>query len=1208
MPCLWVLGFGILLRQLSHVTQRSTAAQCRALASEQGRDVRVHLGEPVATRSNSQWAGSWSGVGTISDFPSRELHLAYQGERSCGRVLTTQHFVQSFALTVATVYGYPRGPTWPNARQLTESLVEVLSQEIVLGASGPRIIGGDFNCGDSDLEAFRYWQRMGWRSAQDFALEMWGVEKKMTCKGSTEPDLVWLSPEALSLLQQVTVHDLFMEHAAVQVDLTLPLDSPMVLAWPLPSVIPWSAVDSGWLEQVSAPAWDQSLDVDAAWAEWGSSLENCLQGHVSSQPNESLLAVQKGRCQRTAPLRRPSVAHTVRPSRPSEVSLRNDLAGSAVKSWFRQLRRLQSYKHAIEANKQTPSAICYRLELWTSILRSNGFHRSFPYWWQHLRSINVEGCPVVLPTGPPGVQVARAIFGCFRQCFERFERWHLGQRTKLLKAKYDKSLAALYQDLKPPERERLDFLQETREYQVVGVDPGTCQVHVDSAVQAGNFVWSWDGDPIKVEVVNEYTLQLSISDDFPEQGHLLTQCHVTWDTAGLHARSSTGAFTQKAKGLTARWNRLKCSRAPLSQKFVVLSTAFWPSVLHGSHGSTQSLALLRDLRTAALSSLGVNKAGTNSLLRLSLSGWPTVDPGFWRLKMLVHSFRRLAWKEPILVNGWTLFMLRFEGALYSGPFSQMLAVLNQIGWTVRPPLVTDHDGVEHHLLHLDSRTLDELLLDGWLQHVSHEVVHRKQMSDLAGLDYYLAPPDAQKMSGLELARLGALQSGVFLTPAAQSKFDASKTGQCLHCDTRDDQLHWLSCPLRAHLRPNPWALQWKKMKLQISDDTKEFQSVPCGQVQHLFTDGSATTGPYAMAAWGCVNASSGLVVGVGHLPGLTQNSSRSELSAVISALEWQLRFKVTLHLWCDCKYIVDSLHWVLRHGVAGPWSNGDLWKRVEECIAQLDGDTLFVHWVPSHLDLARLEDPFEEWIHQWNTAVDQLAGYHNHCRTEAFWTVRNGALAYRNRTAAQMSSLQAFYGKIASEQTQSEGATFSSDFGQPVPFVVQPGQTTFVDHFPDQEFDVQFFASSLDAQFSLEFLALLFRWISNHDSQDHQVYPLTFVELTLLLVERPGFRFPFTNPRNGYLECCELSSRRERPTLACLLRVVRMGIKKLACLGDFDDILFSGLSRTCLGIHYPVDGLFCRLRQPLAAAAAQRVHLFAGARPLRKASDLARPV
>ena len=64
--------------------------------------------------------------------------------------------------------------------------------------------------------------------------------------------------------------------------------------------------------------------------------------------------------------------------------------------------------------------------------------------------MTVEGAPARFPRGPPRLSVAQPIFEAFKLCFERFEAWHLRQRCKLLKAKYDKGMKGIYQDLRRP--------------------------------------------------------------------------------------------------------------------------------------------------------------------------------------------------------------------------------------------------------------------------------------------------------------------------------------------------------------------------------------------------------------------------------------------------------------------------------------------------------------------------------------------------------------------------------------------------------------------------------------------------------------------------------------------------------------------------------------------------------------------------------------
>lgn len=385
--------------QLSHVTQPTCAQQFRWLAKEQSRLVRVHMGAPAPLRSRSEWAGSWTGVATVSDFPSQEILLPYATERSCGRVLTTRHFIGSLSILHAVVYGFPPGPTWPQAKSLTSSLLEVLTTEIVLGSQGPRIIGGDFNLGPLDSPQFDVWRRLGWCSAQELALRLWGSPPLPTCKGQTERDLVFLSPEAISLCRDVVLRDVFCDHSTIFVRLGISQYRSSVRVWPLPSAIPWDQVSDAWSSSVAQPL-DFTLDSDHRWASWACDWEQALDTHIPSQPASSLQPGQKGRLQRSAPMFRDAQISCLKPSRPSEVRLRCDLVGTQVKHWFKQLRRLQSFVAAVRNMKTSVDAVTYRLELWSSIIHAKGFEGGFRHYWTFHRGVTLSDTPTQIPVVP----------------------------------------------------------------------------------------------------------------------------------------------------------------------------------------------------------------------------------------------------------------------------------------------------------------------------------------------------------------------------------------------------------------------------------------------------------------------------------------------------------------------------------------------------------------------------------------------------------------------------------------------------------------------------------------------------------------------------------------------------------------------------------------------------------------------------------------
>lgn len=97
----------------------------------------------------------------------------------------------------------------------------------------------------------------------------------------------------------------------------------------------------------------------------------------------------------------------------------------------------------------------------------------------------------------------------------------------------------------------------------------------------------------------------------------------------------------------------------------------------------------------------------------------------------------------------------------------------------------------------------------------------------------------------------------------------------------------------------------------------------------LFTPGTG------IIAWrlGAVNASSGMVVARGHVPGLLQTSDRAEMLGALVTLQWQVFHRCSLCLWMDSKFVTDSLGY-LKSCLAVPvhWEHFDLWERILDCL------------------------------------------------------------------------------------------------------------------------------------------------------------------------------------------------------------------------------------------------------------------------------------
>ena len=410
--------------QLSAQTQRTCRNTVATLGRACQRNVRSHFGAPAPLRSQSTWAGSWTGVATFSDFASRPVRIQWPPEvYETGRVAITQHHVNALPLTTAVVYGEPKSQAHPQALADTERILGPLTRELILGRHGPRVIAGDFNHPISALRDLGIWMENGWVALQSLAQARWGTPIANTCKDATRHNFVWLSPEAAALCQGSMTHRLFADHLVLEAKLHVPPAAGFVRTWPRPATIPW--------EDLDIASWHEGSRTQQASAsdptEWFQTFTRDLQRHARSQ-GADLPSACLGRAERTEPAHRAVTQSVLRASRPGEVSLQSDLVGREVKRWFQQLRRLQNLRNALKAGNQSPQAQAHRQALWASVIYAKGFTPCFKDWWTR-RTARLQGAPLHLGD-LPSAETAQVIFDDFQCNFRRLENWHLKRRGR----------------------------------------------------------------------------------------------------------------------------------------------------------------------------------------------------------------------------------------------------------------------------------------------------------------------------------------------------------------------------------------------------------------------------------------------------------------------------------------------------------------------------------------------------------------------------------------------------------------------------------------------------------------------------------------------------------------------------------------------------------------------------------------------------------
>ena len=734
--------------------------------------------------------------------------------------------------------------------------------------------------------------------------------------------------------------------------------------------------------------------------------------------------------------------------------------------------------------------------------------------------------------------------------------------------------------------------------------------------EAKTFAWS----TTKSKCQELQRLGLQTVDAAPELGGLMS----------YNCRRRIGAQLARAETLEPRWRKLRLSLAFLPQKLSALVTSFWPKAMHGASNAPFTVAQLGTLRAKAVKALGLHKAGVNPVLRLTLSGVPLADPGFFQLTNIVMTFVRIAKKCPDLQMRLQHFVMHFNGKPSHGPCSALLGQFSMLGWRLESPWFYDHDGICFNLYEIDPRFLHHLLWEGWLQVVVGMVNHRKTMSTLTSLDPDLVSWNERKLTALDRSRRAALQCGAFMAADVQSKFDAEKSALCSHCQVPDGQDHWLVCPRFSHLRrdeslcvgrPEPgtaWSTHLLPGRNPFSRDLKlaftsiklcfDFLSSPSEGCQHLFTDGSFVSfdGFYhGIAAWGIWNQTTGQPVIAQHLGGLPQTIDRAELTALYGALEWASCNRCQVHVWADSQYVVNGFHHLMHWGtVPVHWDNQDLWGPVLQLVLGLEfqpGCT----WVPSHLDPSLCDDCFSEWARNGNDSADKLAVDFNFQRAAGFWTLLRSSLGWCETGRMQFQWLQDFYFGIAEADLELDPPAPSSMTCEPVSEPLERLNSLLPIDWKHFVRSFNFGAKALPNQFHLDVLDAILAFEVDGIGCSFQV--VTFLELALALAVVQGIPFPIWHAQESRWKVQPLTSHFMRPTMATLVSQVRSVVFGLADRFDFRDRCFAPCSKPRLGLHKPLGGIKLSIGslwpqiQALTSA-------FCHTRPVRRTCDLARPV
>ena len=711
------------------------------------------------------------------------------------------------------------------------------------------------------------------------------------------------------------------------------------------------------------------------------------------------------------------------------------------------------------------------------------------------------------------------------------------------------------------------------------------------------------------------------------------------------AKPSPQAMDRMLDKLQPLWTTLRRIACSAAQKELLVKQAIWPKAFHASGILHVTETQLSKLRTQVTRALGHGKAGASPIIRLSLGHQPLLDPGLYRLWSVFRDFRRLASKQPMLVQFWNQFHEDFDGTLHAGPCSILLQQFQQLGWyVIQPPYCLDHDGLQFDFIDESTSTIWRRTLDAWYQHVAARMQARSSYEDLQGVNVPASQHQEGRLLPLQRAQITALREGAFVTARHYKHYDVQQDGSCHICGQQDSLEHrclhcpgfqrvrqqhgeavqrWRSLPtcLTHHLLAprNPWAGEVRRAFCAVAAPETYIETLPeCHDTVDLFSDGSCTSPTYpslSLAGWSVVSATHGAQLAAGPLGGWEQCIARAELTAAVQALAWSMPRTHRTVLWTDSSYVATHF-WRLTASSQSelPPTHRDLWLEVRDHLAVCAGRFQVVH-ISAHQQMSEERAEVDNWVAYWNAQADAAAAIGRQRHTAGFWQLWASYKAHEEQTLQDVDVIRRLQLGIAeanqilrqvdwmeADNTEDEMPDVALRISQQEPWIGQ---------LPDD------WAVQLDTTLALKlwctpFLCKFLAWQQRHLRDGVDCLEVSWLELVFLLHANQVAELPHPIADHNGTRWV-LSS--EAPQVSHVSSTVAGHISFLkgalqTCLAHFlvPISVVKGISLGACGVSFPLTGTALLVTASELRNAHEALRHFTSRRLVKVVNDLSRPI
>ena len=408
---------------------------------------------PLLSESLGSIGGKATGVGLLSSFPCRNLPCQWPPDlHQTGCVHAGAACINNSWIRVGSFYGFATCPKNKTTQEKSDNLLELLTDRIVHGSKGFRVISGDFNQPIRTLPQTEEWSKLGFVEIQEYAWQKWNRPVEFTCKAKSVRDYVWISAELIPFLDSVHTDDSwFADHSLLYAKFRS-FDNPAPMPiWRKPLPLPWEICGS--LHDVELPPQSSQETIAANSREQLQHLmhqvEELVDSKLRSMEQPGLLPNHWGRAATHEVTWRRDQTTPLKKGRDCDDAPTFTGENFQHSQWLRQLRRIRSLIRLHTVLPLSSVKLDQAWSVWTAIKEAPGFPGGFRAWWISRACVTV-GSPSFLPRNLPPLPVLQSLYHNFQVEFAHFEETLKKHRILAGRERRLQDPSQIYRDIARP--------------------------------------------------------------------------------------------------------------------------------------------------------------------------------------------------------------------------------------------------------------------------------------------------------------------------------------------------------------------------------------------------------------------------------------------------------------------------------------------------------------------------------------------------------------------------------------------------------------------------------------------------------------------------------------------------------------------------------------------------------------------------------------